>query len=306
MISIEEEFGITRQQVNDICTLPDVEVIDYVDEIFMNYDYEMVAYKIDSNGNFLYAAWQPPAGTNSEDQVCLIAHADTIGNFDPDLRILNPLCVSEENWLVHNGGGYFDDRAGILGMIALLYLGVRPHIIITGLEEVGAIGADSLLEDFPTLEELFEDNKIQCLVELDRRGSLEAVFYDLEYPEFEKIFTRYFDKAYGTFTDICVLAPEWEIAAVNLSVGYRYEHTPAEILILDDFYSDITGAYTIIKDFKDYQIADRWAYKGRVFTPFYKNFMKNVSNQEFYDEGMMFYDEDCGSGTEVCDQERQV
>lgn len=80
----------------------------------------------------------------------------------------------------------------------------------------------------------------KAIFQLDRRGSEDCVFYDCDNPDFVKYIESFgFVEAYGTFSDISVIAPEWEVAAVNLSVGYYNEHTNHEYLRLDELETTI-------------------------------------------------------------------
>ena len=77
---------------------------------------------------------------------------------------------------------------------------------------------------------------------LSNRGDNDAVFYNLNNPKFEKFITkRYFEKAYGTRSDISEIAPFLNVAAVNLSCGYYYAHTKNEMV-------DLTEVETIISE----------------------------------------------------------
>jgi hypothetical protein len=67
------------------------------------------------------------------------------------------------------------------------------------------------------------------MIELDRQGRDDAVFYDCDNPEFEEYITKFdFVSDWGTYSDISTIAPSWECAAVNLSIGYFDEHSYAE------------------------------------------------------------------------------
>ena len=258
-----KRYGITDKIIHTVCTSPPEEVFDFMEDFLVNeHGYSLVDSCIEE-GTFYYAAFAPNDIYAYEDEVCLVAHLDTIGTYDADLRIVQSVLEEEEGCLMHNGGGYFDDRAGVLGIIALVNDDCHPYIILTGEEEVGCVGAIKLVHDYPTIDLLFGDeNLIQCLIELDRQGVLEVVFYDLVYPEFEKIFTRVFDKKQGSFTDIAVLGPSWEIAAANISVGYYCEHSPQEFFLIEDFCLNINKIYDIICEFHGYNKEDRWEYKG--------------------------------------------
>jgi hypothetical protein len=120
-----------------------------------------------------------------------------------------------------------DDRAGVLIILKLIYMGYRPSVVFTDLEESGGKGAEKLVSDYGNCP--FRNCK--ALIQLDRRGSDDAVYYSCANDKFEDLITSYgFVTEIGSFSDISVLAPIWEKVAVNLSVGYMYEHTRSEYL----------------------------------------------------------------------------
>ena len=52
--------------------------------------------------------------------------------------------------ILHVLGGYtLDDRAGVYAIIQIIEAGYKPHVIFTTDEEIGALGAQKLIEDFP-------------------------------------------------------------------------------------------------------------------------------------------------------------
>ena len=164
--------------------------------------------------------------------ICLVAHLDTVNEnppkeifYDQEQRVM---------WSPDLLGA--DDRAGVYAIISILSDGYRPHIIFTTDEERGCAGANTLVTQEPNcpLE------KIKAIFQLDRRGSDDCVFYDCDNHDFVKYIESFgFVEAYGTFSDISVIAPEWEVAAVNLSVGYYNEHTNHEYLRLDELETTI-------------------------------------------------------------------
>jgi hypothetical protein len=103
-------------------------------------------------------------------------------------------------------------------------------VLFTEDEEIGGVGAEKFIES-PSAK------MVNCnyIVELDRRGNTDAVFYDCDNPDFTKfVCTEYFKEAYGTFTDISVIAPSLGVAAVNLSSGYYSAHTVLEYVVVPD------------------------------------------------------------------------
>lgn len=177
------------------------------------------------------------------DPICLIAHLDTVGAAPPTAIYYDS--EAEVMWSPQLLGA--DDRAGVYAILKIVERGLRPSIIFTTDEEKGAIGAEML-----TIEHLecpFKKVPPKLLVQLDRRGSHDSVFYDCDNPEFEKYINSFdFKTAIGTFSDISVIAPQWEIAAVNLSVGYYNEHQLIETLKGRELEETVEKVAKMVKD----------------------------------------------------------
>lgn len=74
-------------------------------------------------------------------------------------------------------------------------------------------------------------NELKMIIELDRRGKEDAVYYNCENSEFEDYIARKgFKTEMGSFSDISVIAPELGVAAANLSSGYYNAHTLHEYI----------------------------------------------------------------------------
>lgn len=175
----------------------------HYDKVFMGEDY-------------LYAVGQIP--------VAVVAHMDTVfANPPQDWSIFH----DAENgvyWSPYGLGA--DDRAGVFAIIKLLQEGYRPSIILTLGEEKGGIGARQFVEEYPT-----PADNLYFLVELDRQGYNDCVFYQCDNPDFVEFIEKFgYELDFGTFTDISFICPTWGIAGVNLSVGYYNEHSEAEFL----------------------------------------------------------------------------
>lgn len=174
--------------------------------------------------------------------ICLIAHCDTVFKFPPTEWFFD----SKKQVLWSPGGAGFDDRAGVFMIIKILQAGFRPSLIFPTGEEVGGIGSYELSTSFN--EPPFEI-KPKYLIELDRAGDNDCVFYDCRNKEFEKYIQSFgFCKEKGTFTDICHIAPAWGLAAVNLSIGYYDEHTIIERFCFKDFYKVLTKVKKMLED----------------------------------------------------------
>ena len=56
-----------------------------------------------------------------------------------------------------------------------------------------------------------------------------------------------FVEALGSVTDIAELGPAWNVGAVNLSVGYRDEHTRSEVLFVGQMLETLEKVRTILR-----------------------------------------------------------
>lgn len=134
-----------------------------------------------------------------------------------------------------------DDRAGVYSMIEILRRGYKPTLILTTDEEKGAWGATELITDYPQAP-----CDLNFLIELDRRGERDCVFYDCDNKEFEAFIEEFgFTTNWGSFSDISYICPAWGMAGVNLSIGYENEHTLIERLYLDYMFDTIDKVCTI-------------------------------------------------------------
>lgn len=153
--------------------------------------------------------------------IALVAHMDTVF-VKPATEVYYD---QRKNVLWSPQGLGADDRAGVFAIIQILKQGFRPHIIFTTDEEKGCLGAEALAKSDCPFKEL------KYIIELDRRGTNDCVFYDCDNKEFVDFVENYgFIEQWGSFSDISELCPLWQIAGVNLSVGYNNEHSEIETL----------------------------------------------------------------------------
>ena len=163
--------------------------------------------------------------------IALVAHLDTVFSKTPENIFYDR--VKNVMWSPEGLGA--DDRAGVYAIVQLIKKGFRPTVIFTTDEEKGALGANSLIKDYP---DAITD--LKYIIELDRRGSVDCVFYDCENAEFEAYIETFgFVTSYGSFSDISIICPAWEIAGVNLSIGYINEHSYSELLYIGNMLSTI-------------------------------------------------------------------
>lgn len=189
----------------------------------------------DKNLNYIYAIGDYPVG--------LVAHIDTVFYPCKDKDIYFDK-TKKVMWSPQGLGA--DDRAGVFAIMELLrqFKDGKPSIIFTNGEESGLIGAQIFIEDFP-----LPASPINYLIELDRRGEKDCVFYDCGNPHFHSYIESFgFKTREGLYSDICVICEEWQIAGVNLSVGYFDEHSICEILNFNYLYSTIKKTYALLMD----------------------------------------------------------
>ena len=90
---------------------------------------------------------------------------------------------------------------------------------------------------------------LKLIIEIDRHGSNDAVFYNCANPDFEEyIASKGFKTAQGSFSDISLIAPELGIAAVNLSSGYYHAHSLHEFINRSDLDNTIQKVIKIVSD----------------------------------------------------------
>lgn len=163
---------------------------------------------------FLYAEGTVP--------VMLVAHMDTV-------HIKAPRTINNADGVLSSPNGIGgDDRCGIY-MILEIIKENKCTVLFTEDEEIGCVGAEKFAKS-----DIVDEVQINYIVEFDRRGHEDAVFYDCANDEFEKFIlsTGYFKTAIGSFSDISTIAPILGVAAVNLSCGYYGAHTNKETIKL--------------------------------------------------------------------------
>lgn len=157
-----------------------------------------------------------------ETPIALVAHLDTV--FPYGKRKIYYDREAQVIWSPNGLGA--DDRAGVFAILLIIQHGFRPTVIFTTDEELGCLGVDKLVLDYPE-----PPWPINYIIQLDRQGANDCVFYNCNNPEFEKYIEEFgFVSDFGSFSDISAICPAWGVAGVNLSVGYINEHTLQETL----------------------------------------------------------------------------
>ena len=191
-----------------LCKLTQNELKDMLPKKLLESGYKDV---ISSDG-FIYARGEMP--------ILLTAHMDTVHKI-PVIDFYEYVDAKGNHIISSPQGIGGDDRCGVY-MILEIIKEYKPYILFCEDEEIGGIGSGKFCRtDF--IDEL-EDMKF--LIELDRANEKDAVFYDCDNKEFTKFIedTTGFVETWGTFSDISNLAPQCNVAAVNLSCGYYHAH----------------------------------------------------------------------------------
>ena len=205
--------------------------------------------------------------------IALVAHMDTVFKLQPEEIFFD----QKKNVLWSPDGLGADDRAGVFAIVQIVRSGFKPHIIFTTDEEIGGTGAAELAKlDCPFKE-------LKYIIELDRRGSNDCVFYDCDNVKFVEYVEQFgFEWNYGSYSDICELCPQWKVAGVNLSIGYRDEHSVSEVLFVGQMLSTIEKVKKMLLDANN--IEEPFEYIPVKYTNLAYGY-----NNWFYDRGFETY-----------------
>ena len=139
-----------------------------------------------------------------------------------------------------------DDRCGVYLLTKLMKTRYKPHLLFTTDEEIGLIGVERFCDDF-------KDIDVNCIIELDRKGSNDVVIYDDENKELcNKFISLGFKEQSGSFTDISVLSPFYNISGVNLSCGYYNPHTSNEYVVFSEMNNTYLKVIQFLNDSSNY------------------------------------------------------
>jgi hypothetical protein len=171
--------------------------------------------------------------------VGLVAHLDTVYKYPARNIYHDP--IKKVIWSPEGLGA--DDRAGVLGILHLITdkNNYRPWIFFTTQEESGGLGASIMAEELETIP------NIKFLIELDRCGEDDCVFYECNNTKFHEYIESFgFKKRRGSFSDISFIMGEWGICGVNLSIGYENEHSYSETFHYENWEKTIEKVKNIL------------------------------------------------------------
>lgn len=226
----KEKVKVTIMNFDKIIRLPEEELFN---ELVTKYE---TPYFVD--GDFILVKGNAP--------ILLISHLDTVHQ-EP----VKTICRSDDgNILMSPEGIGGDDRCGVYALTTIYKNAkVKPWLLFTCGEEIGGIGAASFTDYYNDNILPEEMKQIKLIVEIDRKGKNDAVYYDCDNPEFEKYITsKGFETQFGSFSDISIIAPTMKVAAVNLSSGYYNAHTQHEYIKIDEIHETISKVMEMVED----------------------------------------------------------
>lgn len=188
--------------------------------------------EIHNEKKFLYAEGNAP--------YLLVAHLDTVHTELPSI-----ICYSKDDkYMMSPQGIGGDDRCGVYIILELIErLPFLPYVVFTMDEEIGGVGAKA----FAAYAGKNGIPDLKYIVEYDRKGSKDCVFYGCDNQDFVDFVTNFgFVESHGTFSDISIIAPKLGVAAVNLSSGYYNPHTSHEYVSMDDMHNIITKSLDML------------------------------------------------------------
>ena len=236
----------------NICKLPQKSLKTFLNAVLAKYYDEK---DIISDDGFLFVPGSIP--------FAVTAHMDTV-HHELIKDFYDYKNEKDEHILSSPQGIGGDDRCGIFMIIKLLEAGFRPTVIFCEDEEIGCVGSGKFTNHEDLVKKLSECNYI---IELDRKGSTDAVFYDCDNEEFANyiITTTGYREEWGSCSDISYLAPAAGIAAVNLSCGYYNPHQKTEYVNYSEMMKTVEVVKKLLRDkeVKQFEYVDAYAFGSR-------------------------------------------
>lgn len=279
-----------------LCVKTQIELKEYLSyKLQEYYPFE----KLFAGKGYLYARGELP--------VALVAHMDTtdhvtVKRIAPVTGKVTELVSTSEarkrvehiNETIDKDGNHIyespqgiggDDRCGVYTILRMLEKGYRPWVLFTEDEEKGCIGATKFCKTKGI--QLFEDLKF--LVQIDRRNGNDAVFYEdanEEFHEWVETVTNY-KEAIGSYTDICELSDVCRVSSVNLSCGYRNEHTVYETVCIEELLRTVDAVEKLLIASEDVEQFKYKKYNYGSYGKYYSSYYN--SKYSFWDEDELEY-----------------
>ena len=225
----------------DILGMTQAELKDYLGKYLRSKRYMVV-----SGDGYLYAKGDIPVlltahmDTVHKDRIKTIAKESVIVGDDIKTRLSSPEGI----------GG--DDRCGVWMIMNILQTH-KPSVLFCEDEEQGCKGSIKFAKT-----EYIKELGVNYMVELDRRGNNDAVFYSCDNKDFTKWIEEEsgYKKAYGTCSDISKLMEPAGIAGVNFSCGYYKEHSKDEYIYVEE----MNATMEMVRDLIDVKLDEPFKY----------------------------------------------
>lgn len=219
-------------------------------------------------------------------EIMLCHHADTVH------RELPRDIVYEDGKISSPQGIGGDDRNGayiILETLTdLVDKGIKPYVCIFEDEEIGTVGSEKFVKQFPCNEW-----DLKFVIECDRRNANDLVFYDAtdcrEFVEYCEQATGW-KEAHGSYSDISVIMDAWHLACVNVSCGYYREHSVFEYTVINEMLGTVDMLVNWLS-FIDYNNLKQFVYEPKLrkyddYSWLFNSYEegKDLNGYTFYDE----------------------
>lgn len=220
----------------EICKMTQPQVKGYMKQYLASKQYKVI-----SEDGFLYAKGDIP--------VLLVAHMDTVHKELPS-RIYN-----KDGKMSSPEGIGGDDRCGVY-MIANIVNTLHCSVLLCEDEEIGCVGAGKFVKT-----DYAKSLDVNYMIELDRRGNNDAVFYSCANNDFIDFICENtgYKEAWGSFTDISTIMPVSNLCGVNLSCGYYNAHMPSEYVV----YAEMLNTIEVVKKLVQIEIAEPFVYVAK-------------------------------------------
>ena len=226
---------MNKTKLFNILDMSTFKLMDYLHSAIRRKYYDLYS----DHDNYIFAV--PKKLSN---HVMLVAHIDTV-------KRSKKVVLHENNGVVSNLNGVLgaDDRAGVYAILEIVEKCIKanqplPYILFTNYEECGGLGVKQFCKDKIAVN---VEADIWLMIELDRRGVNDAVYYSEPEAEVKTIVESVgYDEAWGSYSDVSTLSNHNDIAHVNLSIGYFNEHSSKEILVLSVVDYAIENVLTIM------------------------------------------------------------
>lgn len=240
-----------------ICSMSQKELKAYLKKYLNGKHYKV----IDEDG-FLFAK----AKDKNPIPVLLTAHMDTVHTKNITTIEKVPYVTKDgktETRISSPQGIGGDDRCGVY-MIMNIIKYYNVSVLFCEDEEIGRVGAKKFVKT-----KHVDDIDIKYMIELDRHGSNDAVYYDCDNKEFTKWIEENtgYKKTWGSFSDISTLMPALKIAGVNFSCGYYNEHKTEEYVVLEE----MEATQNMVCELLNKEIPQTFEFIEDVWSSYYNN-----------------------------------